>query len=86
MNGYTVVMAIITTYAKNSVVYFLFIINLEHDHYVNTIMMANSLTLYLSLSLSLSIYIYIYIYIYHIIVIHRRTVSIYQNSSVWLDA
>ena len=29
------------------------------------------------------IYIYIYIYIY--IVIHRQTVSFYQNSSVWLD-
>ena len=28
-------------------------------------------------------YIYIYIYIY--IVIHRQTVSFYQNSSVWLD-
>ena len=28
--------------------------------------------------------IYIYIYIY--IVIHRQTVSFYQNSSVWLDA
>ena len=29
------------------------------------------------------IYIYIYIYIY--IVIHRQTVSLYHNSSVWLD-
>ena len=29
------------------------------------------------------LYIYIYIYIY--IVIHRQTVSFYQNSSVWLD-
>ena len=29
------------------------------------------------------IYIYIYIYIY--IVIHRQTVSVYHNSSVWLD-
>ena len=28
-------------------------------------------------------YIYIYIYIY--MVIHRQTVSFYQNSSVWLD-
>ena len=28
-------------------------------------------------------YIYIYIYIY--IVIHRQTVSFYQDSSVWLD-
>ena len=28
-------------------------------------------------------YSYIYIYIY--IVIHRQTVSFYQNSSVWLD-
>ena len=32
---------------------------------------------------SICIYIYIYIYIY--IVIHRQTVSFYQNSSVWLD-
>ena len=31
----------------------------------------------------LKIYIYIYIYIY--VVIHRQTVSFYQNSSVWLD-
>ena len=30
-----------------------------------------------------TIYIYIYIYIY--IVIHRRTVSLYHNSSAWLD-
>ena len=30
------------------------------------------------------LYIYIYIYIYNI-VIHRQTVSFYQNSSVWLD-
>ena len=30
-------------------------------------------------------YIYIYIYIYVYIVIHRETVSFYQNSSVWLD-
>ena len=29
------------------------------------------------------IYIYIYIYIY--IVIHKQTISLYQNSSVWLD-
>ena len=28
-------------------------------------------------------YIYIYIYIY--IVLHRQTVSLYHNSSVWLD-
>ena len=28
---------------------------------------------------------YIYIYIYIHIVIHRQTVSFYQNSSVWLD-
>ena len=33
----------------------------------------------------LMIYIYIYIYIYICIVIHRQTVSFYQNSSVWLD-
>ena len=33
----------------------------------------------LSLSLSLSIYIYMHI------VIHRQTVSLYHNSSVWLD-
>ena len=33
------------------------------------------------LSLSLSLYIYIYIYI----VIHRQTVSLYYNYSVWLD-
>ena len=32
---------------------------------------------------NMSVYIYIYIYIY--IVIHRQTVSFYQNSSVWLD-
>ena len=31
------------------------------------------------------IYVYIYIYIYIYIVIHRQTVSFYQNSSVWLD-
>ena len=31
----------------------------------------------------LRLYIYIYIYIY--IVIHKQTVSFYQNSSVWLD-
>ena len=31
------------------------------------------------------IHIYIYIYIYIYIVIHRQTVSFYQNSSVWLD-
>ena len=30
-------------------------------------------------------FIYIYIYIYIYIVIHRQTVSFYQNSSVWLD-
>ena len=35
------------------------------------------------MNLSLSLYIYIYMYIY--IVIHRQTVSFYQNSSVWLD-
>ena len=34
-----------------------------------------------SLSLSLSVYIYIYI----CIVIHRQTVSLYYNSSVWRD-
>ena len=33
--------------------------------------------------LSAQLYIYIYIYIY--IVIHRQTVSLYHNSSVWLD-
>ena len=31
------------------------------------------------------IYIYIYIYIYLYRVIHRQTVSFYQNSSVWLE-
>ena len=30
-------------------------------------------------------FIYIYIYIYIYIVIHRQTVSLYHNSSVWLD-
>ena len=32
------------------------------------------------------IYIYIYIHIYIYIVIHRLTVSLYYNSSVWLDS
>ena len=31
------------------------------------------------------IYIYIYMYIYIYIVIHRQTVSVFHNSSVWLD-
>ena len=30
-------------------------------------------------------HIYVYVYIYVYIVIHRQTVSFYQNSSVWLD-
>ena len=34
-----------------------------------------------NLSIAFNIFIYIYIYI----VIHRQTVSFYQNSSVWLD-
>ena len=34
---------------------------------------------------SYTIYIYIYIYIYIHIVLHRQTVSLYHNSSVWLD-
>ena len=29
--------------------------------------------------------VYIYIYTYMYIVIHRQTVSLYYNSSVWLD-
>ena len=32
-----------------------------------------------------SVIIYIYIYIYIYIVIHRQTVSFYQNSSLWLE-
>ena len=31
------------------------------------------------------IYICVYIYIYIYIIIHRQTVSLYYNSSVWLD-
>ena len=34
-------------------------------------------------SVGICVCVYIYIYIY--IVIHRQTVSFYQNSSVWLD-
>ena len=39
--------------------------------------------IYIYIYIYLNVYIYIYIYIY--IVIHRQTVSFYQNSSVWLD-
>ena len=42
---------------------------------------AREFNIYVLTSLCLHFTIYIYIYI----VIHRQTVSFYQNSSVWLD-
>ena len=39
--------------------------------------------IYIYIYMDDNIYIYIYIYIY--IVIHRQTVSLYHNSSGWLD-
>ena len=44
---------------------------------------ATSTTWWMMIMMMSNIYLLIYIYIY--IVIHRQTVSFYQNSSVWLD-
>ena len=51
---------------------------------VSTLLLRKSLLL-LGLPFINFSFIYIYIYIYIYIVIHRQTVSFYQNSLVWLD-
>ena len=47
-------------------------------------LLINSLRL-INVKFCLYIYIYIYIYIYSLIAMYRQTVSLYHNSSVWLD-